>query len=568
MFHRIFILIQIICVAGFFFAPASSVFSYSIEDLHTDIALEKDGAYIRIYHPGDLQKATLFWNHQKTLPDRRISQYSEYPYRVESRIKDARRYFFLPYGKDNEGIPFNQTIRFRIESITSNDQAPRVLRTREYRFRVLERESGDYYFGLMFSSGPVVEKILGEKATISWETNQPCSAEIQMRRKNSSKTNIIKAGEDQRVFSITLDQLGRGLTYHYRIKCRAAESGDQLASHEYRFRSEPESGDSFKFAVMGDSRGNSEALWRDYSINGVNTDLLYRFMKSAYSHNVDFMIFTGDMIKGYTTDAGSIYLRYRTWVDAVAPFRSSIPVYPVMGDHDAFSPPPAEKQDSDTPSSHELWRRLFHLPENGPSADDNDPTYKENVYSFNFAGCHFCALNSAYYKDGDNEQSPRFSTTIDAKQRDWLQLDMEENKSARFHFVTFHEPLYPVSAGFGRSVDRHPKVRNTLALILENYRVDALFTGRENNYSVVQVDSGINQRVKNPFLQINSGGAGPSLNDVNRKIPWISGLKSFSDNHHWILVEVRKKQCEFTVFDVNGIVIDRFIMDRKQKLKE
>jgi len=318
---------------------------------------------------------------------------------------------------------------------------------------------------------------------------------------------------------------------------------------------------------MSDSRGEWRNPHPDSALNGVNVVVLNKLARAAYEKDAHFIVFVGDLISGYTRDISSIYLQYRTWKEAVAGVNAYIPIYEVVGNHDSSAPHAKRKPGKEDVFAEDIWRIVFTLPENGPTNHPALPTYLENVYSFNYAGCRFIILNSNYYDLKGATPQDRFARTIDEIQRDWLQLDLEENKNARFHFVFFHEPAYPCGGHLGSSLDHLPDVRDAVMSILDKYRVDAFYCGHEHNYSRLLVNKRVNPNLKGGVWQIITGGAGAPLYPQDMKIPWAKLVDEFASEYHWVLVEVGKRRASFTVYNDKGKVLDRFTTLRRKKLK-
>jgi len=260
----------------------------------------------------------------------------------------------------------------------------------------------------------------------------------------------------------------------------------------------------FAFAVMGDSRANAYSSEPDANVNGVNVVELNKLCQLAKVSGARFILFSGDLISGYTDDVSDVHLQYATWTDAVAPIASSIPIYPAIGNHDASAPwrslTPAEKKKK-LPFAETLWADVFVLPENGPVARSSLPPYIENVYSFNYGDCHFVCLNSNYnYVKGAPKDSPQYHT-ITETQRQWLKMDLQANLDRKYIFVFFHEPAYPTSVHQKKSLDRLPEERDALWQILDTYNVDAVFCGHEHLYTRLLVDKSVDQRWTNPIWQ-------------------------------------------------------------------
>ena len=87
---------------------------------------------------------------------------------------------------------------------------------------------------------------------------------------------------------------------------------------------------SWRFIVTGDSRSNGE-------YNGVNVPILTEIANEIVKSNVDFALFTGDLVVGYS-DQEKIQSQLKTWRDVMQPvYNAGIGVYPIRGNHDTGS---------------------------------------------------------------------------------------------------------------------------------------------------------------------------------------------------------------------------------------
>ncbi|MCP4712971.1 MAG: hypothetical protein GY869_30455, partial [Planctomycetes bacterium] len=126
----------------------------------------------------------------------------------------------------------------------------------------------------------------------------------------------------------------------------------------------------WKFIVVGDSRSDGEN-------NGVNIPILNEIAHEIVSHNVDFVLFPGDIVNG-SSDHTTFQSQLTTWRDTMQPvYDAGIAVYPVRGNHE----------------NHSLaaWRNVFSgpyaLPQNGP------PGELDLTYSFSHKNAFVAALD-------------------------------------------------------------------------------------------------------------------------------------------------------------------------------
>jgi len=207
----------------------------------------------------------------------------------------------------------------------------------------------------------------------------------------------------------------------------------------------------FRFAVLGDNRGNPEV----YKI----------LLEKISSLAPDFVVNTGDLI----TNAGHLY-QWDEFIELSSGY--DFPILPVVGNHDV-----------DNPRSEKMYRDIFILPD------------KEIYYLFTYGNSQFIALDS---------EIPGEESKITGAQLEWLRGTLKENSSTN-RFVFLHRPLYPdslIGSHFGNCLDKYPEERNSLLALLKMYKVDIVFVGHEHFFRKSAHDG---------IIQIITGGAGAPL---------------------------------------------------------
>ena len=464
-------------------------------------------------------------------------------------------------------IPPGVVVHFRLSCVMYVDKKAVPVRSKDYSFRIIKDKNNAFKAGLCFTRTPVVANVYDDKATITWESNYPSQTRFIYYHKRQNMPAVIETKESHRRVEIALEGLRPETKYDYQIEVFSTETNDSYLSPVMNFWSAPK-GNNFAFAVMGDSRANSMSIEPDANINGVNVHELNALSYLAYLSGARFILFPGDLINGYTEDVNDVHLQYDTWCDAIAPIRSRIPYYAGMGNHDTSAPwrsfTPTE-DNKDLPYPETIWADVFVLPENGPGACKDMPPYTENVYSFNYGNCHFVMLNSDYNFLKDAPRDAIYVRYLDEMQRQWLEIDLKSNLDKDFLFVAFHQPAYPTSAHYGKSLDRFPAERDALWTILDKYNVDAVFVGHEHIYTRLLVDSAINPAWNNEVWQITTGRAGAPWYPINKEAPWIQNVKRYNYNPHFVRIEVKGSKIGCKVYDIDGAVIDEFVLHKKKR---
>lgn len=279
------------------------------------------------------------------------------------------------------------------------------------------------------------------------------------------------------------------------------------------------SADTFRFIVLGDSRGGSDAINEHILRN-----LLARIKR--LSPQPAFILFTGDMVKG-----GAVKLELSQWQNIVDDYFPLQIYYPAIGNHEG---------------NENIFNEMFaYLPDGQLSG------FGRTAYFFDYANTRIVTLNSIR-KDHRNKY------VIDAEQRKWLE-NVLKSKGKRHVFVQLHIPPYPASNHTGESLDANPFERDAFWSVLDKYKVDAVLVGHEHNYSRRKVDSSFSANgfnFQNSIYQITVGGAGAPLyrSVKNKKNVEVGPLPVY----HFMVVDVKNENVQYSVYDINGNKIDAF----------
>ncbi|MEI5908616.1 DNRLRE domain-containing protein [Bacillus spongiae] len=281
---------------------------------------------------------------------------------------------------------------------------------------------------------------------------------------------------------------------------------------------------SFRFVVMGDSRGASD---------GINETTLRSLLSEVQDLSVqpEFIFFTGDQVMG----GSDVEQELDDWSNIVDDYFPLNKFYPSLGNH----------EDDET-----IFSNAFtHLPSNQLSG------YQRTAYYFDYGNARFITLNS-------DRKDNRGNYIIDSSQRAWLESVLHNNGKTH-NFVQFHVPAYPIGAHYGRSLDENSIERDALWDIFDKYNVTAVMTGHEHNYNRREIDSSFNNNgytFENNINQLTIGGAGAPLSSTVRdsKNVDVGPLSSY----HYMVVDVVDEVAEFKLYDINSNLLDSFTVNR------
>jgi len=273
------------------------------------------------------------------------------------------------------------------------------------------------------------------------------------------------------------------------------------------------------FAVFGDSQGQIAFLW---PISSKFDTVVERVNET----DAELSFHVGDMYFGDDWWAMSVEAQANQFNDAIEDL--DIPLYPVMGNHDARG------------SGWDVTReRIFH----------DDLTY----YSLNKGDCHFVVLDAFM---------PEYENSISEEQMAWLEDDLADTRKPHI-FVFVHAPLYPVGGYFGEALDTNPELSDRLVSLFVQHGVDAVFCGHEHFYACFEY---------NGIMQITTGGAGGELRspadmeELTDEFGY-SGAQIdryvTAEKHHFIYVNTTEEGIEVSVYDLEGDPIDHFYIESR-----
>jgi acid phosphatase type 7 len=281
-----------------------------------------------------------------------------------------------------------------------------------------------------------------------------------------------------------------------------------------------------------------------------------------------------------------------------APLLASIPLYPVIGNHDAdVSKLP------DIPDAFGAYY-FFNVPLDGPGIGEwnlplgKDPkvaqTFRQNVgqqypamnqYSFDYGPAHFVMLDSNSY-----------TTKGLLKLVPWLEADLK-GSSQPWKFVCFHAPAFHTS----REHYTEQKMR-LLEPTFEACGVDVVFAGHVHNYQrsmpltfkpgpggrdpkgrvngeykLDETFDGEKDTTPEGIIHIVSGGGGAKLYSVDfqktvEKLKadhpgnWVPfTTKYYAEKHSFSVLDLSPTEFSFRQFNIEGKEIDRFKITKGQQ---
>ena len=257
----------------------------------------------------------------------------------------------------------------------------------------------------------------------------------------------------------------------------------------------PNSANSVKFAVIGDS-GRGNQAQRDVAEQMVRFHQRFAF---------PFVIMVGDNLYEGTATAEDYRSKFE---EPYAPLLDEgVEFFAALGNHD-------DPQEVNYEHFNMRGRRYYRFAPPG------------NLVARLTTGVQFFALDSTY---------------LDRGQLTWLDAELKASP-ADWKIVFLHHPIYTS----GRYRASAFATRSALESIFQRRHVSVVFSGHEHIYQRSTLQNGIQYFV--------SGGAGSLRSGDGRPAPYIA--RTYSENYHFMLVEIEGDVLHFQAISRTGATID------------
>jgi Calcineurin-like phosphoesterase len=469
---------------------------------------------------------------------------------------------FAPsYLTTGEGI-----VAYRLD-IPNSKQTNNLFHDRS--FRVVKNQD-KFRLGIHISEGPFVTQTTKNSAIIWWTTDQMTTSELIVE---GHKPLVSKTPSTHHEFKISA--LVPGKMYHYNTKSKI--NNDTVTSRQYNFKTAPIDGSNFSFAFTCD--GRTGALGGgDTAIEGINAKSAQVLAAGIHSKQPEFLIFTGDLISGYTSSEADYRAQLQAWKRVYGGLGHYIPLYAGMGNHESLLDTFADGSRFDKQgdkSAEAVFATEFVNPTNAPPPEAPGlPTYQEAVYSFDYGNAHFCQLNSDYWysNKSDTAGGNPFGRLLPGQIR-WLEADLQAARSRgqKHLFVFVHEPAFPNGGHVQDSLWEGGKKpagvanRDKFWQIVSDAGVVAVFSGHEHNYSRTMIDSTTpvhldqttNPKFRSRVWQVIQGAAGAPFYPQVQTVPWIGGVKKFiAPTWAYTIISIRSNTVKLDTYSYTGELLD------------
>ncbi|MFT5403707.1 MAG: hypothetical protein ACI9DF_002545 [Verrucomicrobiales bacterium] len=287
------------------------------------------------------------------------------------------------------------------------------------------------------------------------------------------------APPDTYQYEWTLNGLAAGTVYYY-----AVYHGDELlaggdSEHFVRTIPPPESEQSLRFWVVGDS-GNGGLLQRE-SFKAIQAQV------AATRVPIDAYIHLGDMAYVSGTDDEFEMNFFQIY----SPLLRNTVTWPTMGNHEAAS--------ASGVTGIGVYYDAYVTPTQGEAG--GVPSGSESYYAFDYGPVHFVCLNSH-----DLNRAP------DGEMAQWLREDLSRVE-AKWLVAFFHHPPYSKGTHDSDTETQLVEMREHIMPILESHGIDLVLSGHSHTYERSMLIDGAYATPTVAEGVIYDDGDGDPLND-------------------------------------------------------
>ncbi len=368
---------------------------------------------------------------------------------------------------------------------------------------------------LNFLVKPYAQNTSTNSIMILWETNLASKGEVKFCKAEVDKNSPVlnqKIIHDSlsMMHVIELKNLEPGTQYFYKVLSYAA-NGDTLNYDILPISTFPDFEQPFTFTVFSDSQQQDDTLaW-----NKIST--------MALLERPNFGLIAGDLVER----GEDVNMWRNQFLSNAHEFMKSIPLFPVMGNH-----------------------------------DNNDPNYfkymksrsEKSYYTFTYCNTQFFIIDSNLELEPGNEQY------------NWLEEELAKSKSV-WKIVLHHHPAYSSDYDdYGNSETslrlKGDPVILPLIPLYEKYNVDIVFYGHIHSYE--RTWRIVNDKIdESGVVYIQTGGAGGNLEKSAVMRSWFTA--KVKSAHNFCLVSINGNQLYLSAIDYNGSLFDQLELKKESE---
>jgi cytochrome c biogenesis protein CcdA len=347
--------------------------------------------------------------------------------------------------------------------------------------------------GSGFIAGPYLPNVTTDSAVVAFHLDTALAASVRVF--DGNQIHEFKSEQPAQAHFVKIIGLKPGTTYTYEVICGDGQVRTPEGDQSFQIRTACRPGESFTFAVYGDTRPSENKTTRYHQ----------EVIDQAILHEPLFCLVLGDMV-----DDGTKIDLWKEFFHIESKLLRRSAIYPVLGDNDYAS-------------GKGLYAEFF-------------PELAKGYYKFEWGGVQFFALR-AWGTRGDQG---REEFDAESQQVKWLEAELakEEVQKAPFRVVFLHDPVY-ISRGRASEV-----IRRVWAPLFQKYKVDVVFS------SWHLYERSTNEEI----TYIISGGAGAELIWMNKDPTYPS--QADAREYHFCKVDINANAMTISAIGTDGTVLD------------
>lgn len=447
--------------------------------------------------------------------------------------------------------------------------------------------------------GPFVSCQAHNSVVIWYESSEPVFTQI----KTDSEPDTFFSRSRNVHHEVKLSNLAADTKYNYTVGCDSVDL-------RFSFRTAPLPGAQtpFIFAYASDSRSGYGGGERN--IYGANAQIMGRIGALAQREGAAFVQFTGDQTDGYLSEPDEMRLQSANWMHAVEPYWHYMPFNVGMGNHESlgwWSDTEkwivADGFPYETHSGEAVFAEMFVNPMNGPQSEDGSkydpdpyrrgdfPSYRENVYHYQYGNTAMVVLNSDYWYAPLLKKTRSIGGNLHGylmdQQMRWLETtlgEMERDTTIDHVFITVHTPPFPNGGHRGDCMwydgnnEHRPWIagkpvekgiierRDELLDICANRseKVVGFLCGDEHNYNRMLMRDETPRyppdwdkprlTLRRPLWQIINGAAGAPFY-AQQELPWSAEVQGFTVQNALCLFDIDGKKVRLRVVNPDTLEV-------------
>jgi hypothetical protein len=316
------------------------------------------------------------------------------------------------------------------------------------------------------------------------------------------------------IYSALLSKLEPGKTYEYRVGF-----GNKRSPW---LKLTTASGANFKAIIFPDSQSSDYNVWR------ATAEPAWKANKDA-----NFFINMGDLV-----DNGEDDTQWDAWFRPVAGMIETIPVAPLMGNHETYNLAWKVRMP-------EAYLHLFNLPSVEPAK------YHNQYYAFDYGDVHFTVLNTQF------DELTQFQPDLLETELAWLKKDLAST-TKKWKVVLMHKDVLQYS--FKSRPEPRPEgiseIGKTFMPVFDQFKVDAVLTAHLHTYRRRGHIADFKRAVQGPLYIITGVAGNVRYPSLWKEHSLDEAVAPQPETDNYLTMEATEQTLKFSAFLPSGTEID------------